>query len=410
MRIGAIKLVDEYAGRALAGAAARLAARAASHGPPGRLLFVKFWGLGSILLASPAVRAARAAFPGSRVGMLTLAGNVPVCEHLGLFDRVHAVRIERAGRFAADAARVLAAIRAERYDAVVDLELFAYVSALAAAGSGAPRRVGFDKGAGRLFTDRVAFDPSRHVVESFRALAETLTGGAVPGFELSVPRSEAAARSVAAKLAAAGVGAGDLVVAMNVNASPLAYERRWPRERFAAVAARLSARFGAHVVLLGSAAERAYAEELLAELPGPAAVTSLVGRLSFAELVAAVDRAALVVTNDSGPLHVASALDVPTVALFGPETPARYGPLASRRLVLYAGLACSPCMSVENRKTVDCRYDALCMRSISVEAAWERIEPFAATAFSPQRAERRQRSHVSVSSVSSVVSPDGGRP
>jgi lipopolysaccharide heptosyltransferase II len=323
--------------------------------------------------------------------MLTLEANRAVCDHLALFERVHTVRIDRWGRFARDAARTVAALGRARYDAVVDLELFAYVSALAAAASRAPRRVGFDKSARSLFTETVHFDPSRHVVESFRALAEALVGGAARGFALSLPRSEDAARAVAEKLAAVGVGPDDFVVAMNVNASPLAFERRWERGRFAELAARLSARFGTHVALTGSAAERTYVEGLLEELPGPAAVTNLAGRLSFAELVALVDRAGLVVTNDSGPLHVASALDRPTVALFGPETPARYGPLASKRLVFYAGLACSPCMSVANRKTVDCHYDALCMRSISSGAVWERVEPFVADLRPDDATLRRRR-------------------
>jgi lipopolysaccharide heptosyltransferase II len=377
VRIATAKLVDEVAGRALA-AAARGRLRATPGDETRRILFVKFWGLGSIVLASGAVRAARRAFPGAAVDMLTLDENRAVCDHLGLFDRVRTIRIDRWRRFGRDAARALADLRGARYDAVVDLELFAYVSALAAAATGAPRRVGFDKGAHALFTDAVHFDPSRHVVESFRALAGALVGGEPEGFALSLPRSDAAARSVAERLAREGVGERDVVVAMNVNASALAYERRWERARFAELASRLASRFGAHVALTGTAGERAYVEGLRAELPGPAAVTNLAGRLSFAELVALVDRADLVVTNDSGPLHVASALDRPTVALFGPETPARYGPLAAERLVLYAGLACSPCMSVENRKTVDCRYDALCMRSISAAGAWERVEPFVA--------------------------------
>lgn len=377
MKVGTAKFVDEYAGRALA-AVVRPFVRSNPVATPKRVLFVKFWGLGSIVLSAPVVRAARAAFPHACVDMLTLDANRAVCNHLGLFERVHTVRIDRWGRFALDAATALAAVRRARYDVVVDLELFAYVSALAAAASGAPRRIGFDKDGSSLFTETARFDPARHVVESFRALAEALVGGPIRAFELAIPRSEDSAAAVAEKLAAAGVGPDDFVVAMNVNASPLAYERRWERTRFADLAARLSQRFGAHVVLTGSTSERAYVDGLLAELPGPAAVTNLAGRLSFAELVALVDRAGLVVTNDSGPLHVASALDRPTVALFGPETPARYGPLSSRKLVFYAGLACSPCMSVENRKTVDCNYNALCMRSISTDGVWERVEPFAA--------------------------------
>jgi ADP-heptose:LPS heptosyltransferase len=378
VRIATAKRVDDAAGRALTAVARRLPERGTGDGPPRRVLFVKFWGLGSIVLASGVVRAARRAFPEARVDMLTLEANREVCDHLGLFDAVHTVRIDRWGRFSADAAMAIVALVRRSYDVVVDLELFAYVSALAGVATRAPRRVGFDKGARALFTDVAPFDPSRHVVESFRSLAEALVGGPADGFALALPRSEGARDAVSARLEVAGVRGGDMLVVMNVNASPLAYERRWERRRFAELAGRLSARFGAHVALTGSAAERAYVGGLFGELTGPAAVTSFAGELSFAELVALVERADLVVTNDSGPLHVASALDRPTIALFGPETPARYGPLATHRLVCYAGLACSPCMSVENRKTVDCRYDALCMRSMTTAGVWSRVEPFVA--------------------------------
>jgi lipopolysaccharide heptosyltransferase II len=378
MRIGAIKLVDEYAGRTLAALATPFlgSRKAAAADAPRAILFVKFWGLGSIVLASPAVRAARAAFPHARVDMLTLAGNEAACECLGLFDRVRTVRIDTAGRFVGDAVGVLTSIRRARYDVVVDLELFAYVSALAAVASGAPRRLGFAKRGRALFTETVPFDSQRHVAESFRALAEALVGARLPSFELRVPRSPSDDRALEGRLETSGVRRGDFLVAMNVNASPLAFERRWERAKFAALAARLSARFGAHVILTGSESERAYVDGLLAELPSPAAVTNLAGRLSFRELVALLGRADLLVTNDSGPLHVASALDTPTVALFGPETPARYGPLASKHLVYYLGLACSPCMSVDNRKTVDCHHDRLCMRSLSVDNVWDGVERF----------------------------------
>lgn len=374
MRVPTVKLVDEYAGRAATGVLRRFTT-VHPPSPVERILCIKFWGLGSIVLASGAIRSIRAAFPNARLDILTLEANAQVCAHLGLFDRVHTVRITRWDRFARDAVAAVRALAADRYDTVVDLELFAYVSALAALGTRAPRRLGFAKGAAPLFTSTVPFDSYRHVTASFRALAAELTGK--PSNDpVSLDVAAADAERVASILATHGVGPESVVVAMNVNASALARERRWPREQFARIAARLSATFGAQVVLIGSAAERDYTDGLVRELPRPAAVTNLAGRLTFGELVALVDRSEVLVTNDSGPLHVASALDVPTIALFGPETPVRYGPLATEQLTLYAGLACSPCMSVENRKTVNCRYDALCMRSIGADSAWERIEPF----------------------------------
>jgi len=74
---------------------------------------------------------------------------------------------------------------------------------------------------------------------------------------------------------------------------------------------------------------------------------------------------ALFVTNDSGPLHIAAALGLPTLSLFGPETPVLYGPKGGNPLIFYKGLYCSPCLSVFNAKTAPCSGQNICMQSIS---------------------------------------------
>ncbi len=101
-------------------------------------------------------------------------------------------------------------------------------------------------------------------------------------------------------------------------------------------------------------------------------LVNLAGEIGIDELVALFNRSDVVVTNDSGPLHIAAAAGAPVVALFGPETPTLYGPLRSRpeqrHTVHYRRMACSPCMFVHDNKVLDCWFaQALCMRGIAAE-------------------------------------------
>ncbi len=96
------------------------------------------------------------------------------------------------------------------------------------------------------------------------------------------------------------------------------------------------------------------------------------GKTTFRELLALYSIARLMVTNDSGPAHFASLLNLPTVVLFGPETPRLYGPLGSRHKDIYAHLACSPCVSVHNGKKSPCQENR-CLKMITVDEVAKEI-------------------------------------
>jgi heptosyltransferase-2 len=124
-----------------------------------------------------------------------------------------------------------------------------------------------------------------------------------------------------------------------------------------------------NLVLIGSPMERAYVESLMAESALGSRVINLAGETGLAELVALFSHAAVVVTNDSGPMHIAAAAGASTVALFGPETPTLYSPLRStpeqRHIVHHRKLACSPCMFVHDNKVLSCWFSqAKCMAGV----------------------------------------------
>jgi ADP-heptose:LPS heptosyltransferase len=159
------------------------------------------------------------------------------------------------------------------------------------------------------------------------------------------------------------------LVILNANASDLIPQRRWPIERYAALARMLIDEMNAAIVLTGTKPEFGRIEALRRQI-GPGPVANLAGQTSVAELIGLYSFASLLVTNDSGPAHFASTTDIPTLALFGPETPRLFGPLGERQEALYLGLACSPCVSVYNQKRSPCG-DNQCLKQITVEQAMQ---------------------------------------
>ena len=275
---------------------------------------------------------------------------------------------------------MLRRIRRERYDLLLDLEFFTRFTAIFSLLAGARRTHGFSaKGSGRgqLHDVPVPFNVYKHVTANFLALLRGLPLERVLPFDpeapdalppLSVP--EEAWERCHAVLAADPAWRDDRpTVVVNPNAGDMALERRWPAERVAALVDSLAERDAFNLVLSGSPAERPYVEGLVGSLRHPERVVDLSGRVRLVEFIALLERARVLVTNDSGPLHLAAAAGTSTVALFGPETPVLYRPLRSRpdqhHHVHYLGLPCSPCMFVHNNKVIDCWFaKARCMSGI----------------------------------------------
>ncbi len=334
--------------------------------PVRRVLVVKFWGLGSLVLVTPALAALRRRHPGASIEVLTLAAHAPLVAALPGVDAVHTFEVRGGGlaRLCARLARLALALRRRRFDVVYDLEFLTSTSALIGALAGPRLLVGFTSprvSRGDLHDETLPFDESRHVAESFRDLAAGRPLGPVGNNDASAPRitPEDAAR-VAAHL---GQPLPQRLAVLNPNVGELAPERRWPTERFAELAGALIAE-GFSVVLIGALHERPVTQSIASAVP---LVRDLAGVLGLGELCALLARADLVVSNDSGPMHLAAVLGAPTVGLFGPESPRRYAPLGPRVRTLWDPPPCGPCINVHDNKLAGCVLGrAECMLRISV--------------------------------------------
>lgn len=363
---------------------ARLLRRSPPERPARRILVIKFLGLGSVLLATPMLRALRERWPDARITFLTFASNAALVSRLECVDEVVTVPRASLHGLLASVPVLLLRLRRGRFDAVLDLEFYSRLSSLVAWASGARRRVGFFVRArwrGSLLSDPVYFNPTLPFGRAVFALLKPLGVPEPDNGRLEAPRlGTAEAATAAARLQSLGVPAAGTLVAVNVNASDLCEERRWPAERFA----RLVERFAGEVapvdrfVFLGAPGEepavRAVLDRLAPEVRS--ACLDLSGRTSPLELVVLLRRCALLLSNDSGPLHLAAALRVPTASFYGPETPALYGPVGDNHLVFYAGHWCSPCLSVYNAKIAMCRGENECMRRIGLDEVVARLAVF----------------------------------
>lgn len=380
--------VDRYLGSALCTVLQPLNLRHYLRPPPSpdaldprHVLLIKFWGLGSIALAGPAVAALRRRFPQARFTFLSLAPNRELLELLPEVDGVLTVDLDRGltGVTAQLLARI-GTLRREGCDLVVDFEFFTRVSALVTFLTGAPVRAGFhawEVWRGNFHNVRVPFNRYWHVQRNFLQLAAAVGAEVEPPPLFRLPVTAAMRAEAAAALAAVGVGAEEELLLVNPNAGAMALERRWPADRFAALARRAAATTGLRPVFLGARGEEAYVAGIVAAA-GPPAV-SLAGRLSLRGLLGLFCRARLLVTNDSGPLQLALTQGLRTVSFFGPETPVLYGPRGERHRVLYAGIPCSPCMNVHSQKRVRCLYGhPVCLEQLDVDRALAAVRDLAA--------------------------------
>jgi ADP-heptose:LPS heptosyltransferase len=327
-----------------------------------RILVVKFWGLGNWALLRPIVHDLRCRWPGAELTIVTLAANAPLCRDL--CDRLLTVRADSIRHTLIDLARGVTALRRRAPDLALDFEQFSQAGALLARLGRAAQRIGFRAGKpGRdgLYTVLVPFCDDAHAGRSFRDLAEAAglePGPYVPGHltPTAAGASETRVLRARAPYVVLHPGSGDNFTG-----------RRWSEAGFGALgrAARVA---GRAVYVTGGPAER----ELAARVAGAVGdgATSLAGGLTVAGLVALLGDAEVLASNDTGPVHLASALGVPVLAFFGPNTPVLYGPLSAGSHAFYRALPCSPCITVANYRSSRCRIHT-CMASIPTGAAVE---------------------------------------
>ena len=383
------RAIDRYAGVPLCALFSffdlfRLGSRVMA--PPRRILVILLSEMGSLVLAHAMFARIRERYPEASIHALVFAKNREVLDLLGVMpaQNVLTVNDRSLSGFVGDSLRALAAMRALKFDAVIDCELFARVSSVFSYLSGAALRAGFHRHTqeglyrGSFINRPVLYNPYRHLSQQFLTLVEALESDTVPlakhlvSAEIGPPPVPAFTKDelqqAASRLEADFPAlAGRSLVLVNPGGGILPI-RAWPIEHYFRLCADLLS--DGHAVGVTGLAEDRPLGRAIVEHCASALCVDLTGYTrSVRHLLALFHRASLLITNDGGPGQFAALTPIPVLVFFGPETPALYGPLSKNAHCFHLSLPCSPCLTAYNHRASPCDGDNQCLKRITPEQA-----------------------------------------
>lgn len=350
---------------------------------PRRLLIIRLDLIGDLVLSMTVVRALKRAYPGAEIDLLALPSSALIVSDdpnlaqvipydPNVWRRPKAFFQPRNWR---TTFQVIRRLRSRRYDIAVSV--FGNWAAMLAVASGAKRRVGFGRESYPGFmTDSVPGGHWRsgerlHEVDYCLKLAQA--AGAAVSDEDRIPRlyvSQKAASELKTLLDNLGIRQDKPLIACHV-ASNNGQSKRWPILYWVRLLDRLIGEWEAQVVLTGAPGDLPLVDRITKRMQRTAC--NLAGKTSLPQLAALLQRADVVISGDSGPMHIADALDTPLIAIHGPTDPAQFGPVSPAATVLKSGIWCSPCYNMKD--PADCRYyTTQCMKNITPARVFEVVE------------------------------------
>lgn len=320
-----------------------------------RIAICKFKGMGSIVQAGSLINGLRAKYPKARIVFISTKANQQILKQISEIDDTILLNDNSMYTLIKSFFPFLIKLIKERFGLYFDLEIYSNFSSLICTLSMARNRFGFylrdTQYRMGVYTHMMYFNTAVPIADCYAQM----------GRYLEIPESDFRPISLPAENKAPLNGS---YLCINVNASDLRRERRWPAEHYRhLIAELLSWNNIDHIVLIGSPAERAYVSELIKGISHEK-LLNMAGKTTIPELLTLLKHARLVVTNDSGPMHLASAVGGRILALFGPCSPEQYGKMDGLYSI-YKSIYCSPCVHEFDR--APCLGDNQCMKLIKPE-------------------------------------------
>lgn len=326
---------------------------------PRKILIIKPSSLGDVVHSLPFLYSLNSAFPSAEIhwvitkGLEGLLENHPMVKKLWIINKDRWKDPKKIRETASEFKGLFKKLEIEAYDIVIDLQGLLR-SGLLAYATRAPVRIGFKEareGSNLFYTNKIQGGREIHAVDRYLKIAAALgceTGDA--GFPMPLIKES------------------DRVKRLKENAGEYAViapgarwkTKRWHPERFGSLASMLDIK----TIIIGSASDIEISQNIESVSKGKA--LSIAGDTDMKELISVIRSARYVVTNDSGPMHIAAALGIPVIAIFGPTNPARTGPYGRNHIIIRSDVSCAPCY----KKT--CR-TMRCMAEISAERVYKEI-------------------------------------
>lgn len=360
---------------------------------PKKILFIELSEMGSMVLAYSLLRKTKELYPDAELYFLTFEENRCAVDILDIIPKKNVITISSSKFFSFlfTTISALRKLRKEKINLAVNMELFARFTAILSWLSGAKNRVGYfryhNEGVykGNFQTHKVVFNPHVHIAHNLLNLINAvsssredvpLTKKPIEEKDIVIPKvkiSENAKKRILEKLKEENkdIANAKKRILLNPNASDIVPVRRWPVESNIEIAKLLLEHEGLYIVITGTKSEKKYADIICNAVDSERCV-NFAGKTTFFELIDLYSVSDVLITNDSGPVHFSSMVDIKTFAFFGPETPKLYGPLGEYCHVFYSNFACSPCISAFNHRKSPCSNN-LCLKAISVTEVYNEV-------------------------------------
>jgi ADP-heptose:LPS heptosyltransferase len=337
------------------------------------IIVAKLIGMGSILQSAPLLKALKQRYPKAKLIFVSMRSNRELLLRLASVDEILLLDDRNLVSMAWTTFRTMATLIRQRADFYFDLEVYSGFASLLALSAATRNRFGFYRHSAAfkkgIYTHLVYFNtrmPVRRLYLQLGRVAGVPAGQNELMGPILIHDSE---RSKVSRLLAEAPGwrPQEPYIVVNPNASDMLLERRWPVESVVEALSQLVSS-GNQIVLMGAPNEAEFVRSLYDVLASETQfrVVNTAGRLNLGELLALLDGAACVLTNDTGPMHMAIALQRPTVCLFGPANPEHYGQTLPFVEIFYAQVFCSPCLYEADEPP--CNGNNICMQRIAPRA------------------------------------------
>lgn len=333
-----------------------------------RIAVVKITGMGSMVQATPLLQTLRRNFTDAELIFITSRANAELVELLPMIDHKWTVDDRTVFSFMSTWIRLMAKLWRHHIDVYFDLEVYSWFSTFLTFLSGAGKKLGLHRPTSidrsGIYHHFIQYNNRVPVSEVYMQMGRTLQWkqeiAELYQFKIANHRGVPEKKEISALT-------NREYIVINPNASDLRSERRWGVKNFAELINHLAVRLPSmQFVLTGLANESANVASILDQVSPSARsrVINTCGKLALSELIGIIAKANLMVTNDSGPMHLAFAMNVPVVALFGPCSPLQYK-MNERTYIIYKNLYCSPCVHLFIKSP--CNGDNQCMKLIPLE-------------------------------------------
>lgn len=328
----------------------------------------KFVGMGSIVQSVPLLKTLRKNYPDAKLIFVTNQSHSNLFNYINEVDEVYTISDTSFASLVVSNIKLLFKLWKNKPDVYIDLEIYSNYSSMITTMSLSKNRMGFfkdDKTYRKgMYTHMMFFNVKSPVSQAYLQFARMLgCNEIITDLTIDISKIDAHIfKNMQQKLT------NELqkkYIVINPNASDLRLERRWSSEKFAVLINNLSAAYSEYTfVLIGDKNEVGYVNTIAEKFPANKQIINSAGKLNLKELIALIANAELLITNDTGPMHLAFSTKTKTVSLFGPCSPQQYGG-TENTISIYKNVYCSPC--VHDFLIPPCKGDNQCMKKITVE-------------------------------------------